>query len=195
MTTMKPAAAVVMLFIVMVIGSGCATHTTARRADERSLTEAEIMEMTRADAGANVINRMIDVNGAKFDLSIDDIVRLKKAGVDEEVIAHMIGTGDAAREADIDRSYDLYDYWFNYYNTFYPVNIHFYPIAAHIGYLSGRFHNPWYRWSGELGMYYRNFPVGTRNWLRWDYPPYDGGKSEGTRIRRRPGEGRRGDNR
>jgi len=154
---------------------GCSSLMTMELAKPR-LTETDIIELSKADVGPRVIIRKIEVSRAQFDLTKDDIVRLKKAGVDNEVIRFMIGTGDAAQQADLLRSYDLYDYWFNYYNTFYPVNIHFYPVAAYLSYRSGRFYNPYYQWSEDMGLYYRRLPVGTRNWLRWDFPPYERGK-------------------
>jgi len=149
--------------------SGCSAHMTPRESSH-GLDERDVIALTKAGVGSGVIIQKIRVSRSQFSLETDDIIRLKKQGVDDDVIRTMIGTDEAAKRADLARSYDLYEYWFNYYNTFYPVNLYFYPVSPLLTYQSGRFINPNYRWSEDLGRYYREFPVGTSGWLRGRYP-------------------------
>ena len=137
--------------------SGCSSHMVENRPQ---VSVEDILNMTNAGVGADIIIRQIDVTYSLFRLDPDQIIRLKEAGVDERVIEAMIDRDEDAEAVDLVKSYSLYDYWFNYYNTFYPVNLYAYPVYPYL-------YDPWspgispvYRWSGRMERYYRNFPVG-----------------------------------
>lgn len=58
-------------------------------AQAETLTNAEIIRMSQAGLNKQIIIQKISVSTAKFELSTDELVNLKKAGVDDEVIAAM----------------------------------------------------------------------------------------------------------
>ena len=59
---------------------------------DRSMLEEDVIEMTAAGLDADIIIGEIDATYSKFWLETADILRLKKAGVDDEVIKYMIET-------------------------------------------------------------------------------------------------------
>ncbi|MDQ4122284.1 MAG: hypothetical protein M3209_12665 [Acidobacteriota bacterium] len=58
-------------------------------AQTETLTNAEIIKMSQAGLNKQIILEKISVSTAKFDLSTDELVNLKKEGVDDEVISAM----------------------------------------------------------------------------------------------------------
>ena len=143
--------------VVVVAVSACSSLAII---NERAATVEDIINMTKAEVGPDVIKRHIEVTRSQFTLDPDQIVRLKEAGVDDRVIKAMLDTDEAAELVDLEKSYSLYDYWFNYYNSHYPVNLYSYPVYPIINFSWGSGPYSSYRWSGELGRYYRDFPVG-----------------------------------
>ena len=137
--------------------AGCSSFVNV---PERKVTFDDIISMSKAEVGGGVIKRQIAVTRSQFHLDQDDIIMLKNEGVADEVIEAMIDTDEEAQIADLEKSYSLYDYWFNYFDTFYPLYIYDYPRAPYLYYSWGPYANPIYRWSGTLGRYYRDFPVG-----------------------------------
>lgn len=59
-------------------------------AQSETLTNAEIVEMTRAGLGAQIIVQKIASSDANFDISAKGLIELKKAGVSDEVIQALI---------------------------------------------------------------------------------------------------------
>jgi hypothetical protein len=66
------------LFLLIFVSAGFAQTET--------LTNAEIVEMTRAGLGKEIIVRKITNTDANFDISAKALIELKKAGVEQEVI-------------------------------------------------------------------------------------------------------------
>ena len=147
---------VITLAVLMI--SGCSAFMT--EIEERALVEEEIIAMSKAGVGSNVIIRKIQVTRSQFSLNTEDIIRLKKEDISDDVIEAMINSDIAAEEVDLERSYSLYDYWFNYYNTFYPAYVYSDPVNPFPYYTTGPSGYPMYRLGGIPGRYYRNFPVG-----------------------------------
>lgn len=58
-------------------------------AQTETLTNAEIVRMSAAGLNKQIIVQKISVSTGKFDLSTDELVNLKKAGVDDDIIAAM----------------------------------------------------------------------------------------------------------
>ena len=152
------------ILLTALVISGCSAYL-ALEENERALSAKDIIALSKAGVSSEIIKRKIEVTRSQFNLETEDIVRLKNEGVSDDVIHSMIDTGEAAGLVDLERSYSLYDYWFNYYNTFYPVYIYRNPTW-------GAYLNPMYRSGESLGWYYRDFPVG----LPWsgytEYPRY-----------------------
>ena len=93
-----------------------------------ALSVAEVVEMTEAGLGDEVIINQIRATHSWFDLTVDDIIALSDAGVSDAVLSAMIATAfdDAAyRSSDSydyeSYDYDSYDYDDNYTNTRYVV--------------------------------------------------------------------------
>ncbi|HEX8733755.1 MAG TPA: hypothetical protein VF721_00395 [Pyrinomonadaceae bacterium] len=59
-------------------------------AQSETLTNADIVEMTRAGLGAPIIMQKISSTGANFDISAKALIELKKAGAADEVIQAVI---------------------------------------------------------------------------------------------------------
>jgi hypothetical protein len=59
-------------------------------AQSETLTNTEIVEMSRAGLGAAIIVQKINSSGANFDISAKALIELKKAGVSDEVIQAVI---------------------------------------------------------------------------------------------------------
>ena len=144
--------------------SGCSSYMAVEER-KQTLSSDDIIAMSQAGVSSEIIKRKIEVTHSQFSLETSDIVHLKSEGVSDDVIRSMIDTDENAGLVDLERSYSLYDYWFNYYNTFYPVYIYRNPTW-------GAYLNPMYRSGESLGWYYRDFPVG----LPWsgytEYPRY-----------------------
>ena len=77
---------VLALFLIILLGLSCASLIPYR------LTKEDVVALSGANVGDEVIVRHIQAMGARFDLSSDDILALKKAGVSERVIEAMIQT-------------------------------------------------------------------------------------------------------
>jgi len=63
------------------------------------MTERDVIELSRAEVGDEVIVRHIEASGAIFDLSTEDILELRAAGVSEQVIEKMLATRIDRRRA------------------------------------------------------------------------------------------------
>ncbi len=152
------------ILLAALVITGCSAYLAVEE-NERALSEKDIIALSQAGISSEIIKRKIEVTRSQFSLETEDIVNLKNEGVSDDVIRSMIDTDEAAGLVDLERSYSLYDYWFNYYNTFYPVYIY-------RNLTWGSYLYPMYRSSGRLGFYYRDFPVG----LPWSgyntYPGY-----------------------
>ena len=149
--------------------------------NERAMTVEDIINMTKAEVGADIITRQIEVTRSRFKLDPDQIIRLKKAGVDDKVLEAMIETEETPAHFDWEYGYSPNEYWFSYYNQWYPVyhyypygypsygnlsygNLSAYPLGA--GYSPYAYPYSVFRRSGLLGRFYRYVPIYPP---RWDY--------------------------
>jgi len=62
----------------------------AAAAQTETLTNAEIIAMTRAGVPADIVIRKIRISNARFDVSANGLIELKSANVADEVISEMI---------------------------------------------------------------------------------------------------------
>lgn len=135
--------------------TGCSAFTTL---NERAVSADDVIKMSSAGIGADVIIRQIEVTRSRFELTPNDIIRLKESGVDEKVLTVMIETKGYPPSYDNGYGYDYYDSRFDYYHSWYPVAMHYpYPYRYYRPYIT-------YRRDGLLGRFYREVPVTT--------PPY-----------------------
>lgn len=135
--------------------SGCSSLSTV---NPRAMTSEDVISMTEAGVGADVITRQIEATRSKFELSPEEIVRLKNAGVADDVLTAMIDSGE---KAPYWNEYGLspYDFWNGYYD---PVAYGYYP-PYYIPYVV-------YRTPGLVGRFHSYYPLTLRPWNR--YSPY-----------------------
>ena len=84
--------------VALLLGVGLSP--VAAGADE-ALTNADVIRLTEAGIGASVIVARIDASPTAFDLSVDQLVALAEAGVDDDVLAAMVAVtaGPAAERS------------------------------------------------------------------------------------------------
>ena len=84
--------------VALLLGVGLSP--VAAGADE-ALTNEDVIRLTEAGIGASVIVARIDASPTAFDLSVDQLVALAEAGVDDDVLAAMVAVtaGPAAEPA------------------------------------------------------------------------------------------------
>ena len=156
---------VLIVGMVLLIISGC---TSLMVYNERAISLDDVINLSKADAGSDVIISHIDATHSRFRLSPDDIVRLKNEGVTDDVIEYMIETEMTPERYSRDYSYSPYDYQEHYFNSYY------YPIYDY-------YYNP-------FSDYYYNYPYSYYNYPVYDYnfggSPYYRSPYV---VRRRPG--------
>lgn len=64
--------------------------TAAVRAQDETMTNQEVISLTNAGLNKSVIVNKIRTSKSKFDLSTNALIELKKAGVDDDVVAAML---------------------------------------------------------------------------------------------------------
>ena len=89
--TMKKQFAAIGFLLLLVV-----SVTTPVPGDETVLTNKDILRLTQVGLGAEVIITKIKVSATAFDTSVEQLVALKEAGVEDSVIAAMVGKGAAA---------------------------------------------------------------------------------------------------
>jgi len=178
---MKPVSstqAIVSVVMVLLLISGCSAFVNV---SPREMSIEDIIKMTNAGIGTDVIESQITATHSHFRLDSDQIVLLKEKGVDEKVIAAMIESGEAPEYFDWEYGYSPYEYWFNYYNSWYPVynyNPYVYPHSPYSIY-------PYtvYRQRDYIGRFYRYVPrplwdYRSRQWIYPGQPNTDEKKDE-----------------
>ena len=76
----------------------------------------DVIDMSTAGVGDSLIIAQINATDSRYDLSTADILKLKKSGVSERVIAAMIATDTTSREEHPrTRSYWYSDWYYPYY--------------------------------------------------------------------------------
>ena len=64
--------------------------------DDAALTNEDIVRLTQAGLGAEVISAKIQASATDFDTSVEQLLELKGAGVEDSVLAAMVNKGAAA---------------------------------------------------------------------------------------------------
>ena len=152
--------------------AGCSSFFAAEKEVYTGLVEDDIIRLTDAGLSPRLIIKKIETSHSQFRLRDEDIIRLERESVDDDVIKAMIATDPDSREAVIEMTRSRHELWHNYYNTYYPLTLRFnryYPIMYHS---YGPYRTSRYKWSGELGLYMRDLPVGTSEWLYGHYPGF-----------------------
>ena len=101
--------------VIVLLVSGCAAFVTV---NERAMSVDDVILITKSKVDSEVIISQIDATRSKFQLTADDIIRLKNEGVEDDVIQYMIESDFAPERFPRDYGYSQSDYWFNYYNSY-----------------------------------------------------------------------------
>jgi hypothetical protein len=150
--------------VCLLVGSGCMTggYTTddravASEADSLAMTKQDIIAMSKAKVGDDVIIKMIHTTGSYFQLRSRDVVELADSGVSDKVIEAMIRTAETPENHGTRYYpapyYPPYypTYWWGAYPFYYPwsfgFNVGYYApyyrrayVAPHHGYAVPRYH-------------------------------------------------------
>jgi hypothetical protein len=141
----------VCILACLLVGSGCMTggYTTDEPAagtqpDSLALSKHDIIAMSRAKVGDDVIIKMIRTTNSYFQLKSRDVVELADSGVTDKVIEAMIKTADAPA-GHAARYYAPYypPYWWGAYPYYYSP----WAFGFSVGYYA-----PYYN-------YHRPYPV------------------------------------
>ncbi len=144
----------------IMIAAGCSSLSTV---DPRAMTPDDVIGMTRAGVGAEVITRQIESTRSRFELTAGEIVRLKREGVTDEVITAMIDTAERDESHASEWGMSPYDFWYGYSGPLY----YGFPYGG-IPYGYGA---PYvvYRQPGLLGRFYSYYPLTRDSGLPGDY--------------------------
>ena len=122
----------VLMGLVLMITNlgGCAARRSSASWAERprTLTKEDVVNMATSDIGDAVIIAQIDATDARFDLSVSDVTELKQAGVSEQVIEYMIGSG-------MEPDQKVYYVRHSYYPHYYPMGT--YTPGVRVVYVNG----------------------------------------------------------
>ena len=154
---MKGFAVIAVVAVLALVATGCgsgryATHASGMADDSLAvLTKQDVIAMTKARVGANVILGMINRSGSVFSMNTQDVIALSDSGVADTVIHAMVQTGTSSSKKVLaaapgfyspdyywwwgDPSYDPW-FWSGYYGwagPYYGVQVHpgFYWRARH----------------------------------------------------------------
>ena len=163
---MKPISILVVLAMAFLAAAGCSSFSTV---NTRAMTVDDIISMSKANAGAEVIKDQILATRSRFTLSPQDIIRLKNEGVADDVLRAMIESGDRPEPPTWDYGVSPYDFWFDRYGGYPYYEYGTYPYYSYGGY-------PYtvYRQPGLIGRFYSYYPVSQWSWYnsypyRWRY--------------------------
>lgn len=148
--------------LILFLMAGCSTMFT----NPRAVSIEDVIYLSRHQLGADVIMKHIETTHSRFELTTEDIVRLKDGGVDEEVIEFMV-------ERSTPEPPFAYEYRLPPYLR-YPfvggptiVSEYYYPLyESYTGYYPypySLYTSPFLRRSGLIGRFYEYpaLPFGT----------------------------------
>jgi hypothetical protein len=129
------------LFVAaLIVLAGC----SAMFFNERALSLQDVINLSHADVGDDIIKSQIDMTRSSFKLTPDDILLLKKEGVSEDVIKFMVESNESRF---YNYGYSPYDYYYDYGYPYYGSNFY-------------NYRNPYflYRDPGWIGRFYHYGP-------------------------------------
>ncbi len=154
--------------LAVAVMAGCSSISTV---NPRALTVEDVAAMAEAGVGAGVIQRQIEATRSRFELTADDIIRLKRAGVADDVLTAMIGSGEERQGSS---AVSVYDSWYD-------------PLSP--AYM-GPYGSPYvvYRNPGLIGRFYSYYPL-SRGSGYWTDPYRDDSEYNNDRNPVHPGTG------
>ena len=162
--------------ILLLFAAGCASLA----ANQRAVNMQDVIYLTRHQLGPEVIIKHIESTGSRFNLSTEDIVTLKDAGVDEAVIETMVELSAPMPPFDWESPWPPYASYMPL-NNLPPVRLYdyyYYPLyesySGYYDYPSSIYDPRLQRRSGLIGRFYeyvppspylyQNLPYGTRRY-------------------------------
>lgn len=155
------------VFVTSVLAVGCVSSRSVYHqrwqhepADTLAMTMEDVIALSKEGVGDDVIIDQIKATHSSFNLSKDDIIELKNAGVSEAVIRTMIKTSGQRSQRRVVRRYYVSPYYYA---------------------------SPWYPafWWGFSYRYYRPYYYYLAPRLYWIHRnPLDGGSRSSGRMRR-----------
>jgi hypothetical protein len=150
--TMKRIYVLAALAATIVVLAGCSQFSTV---NPRAMTVDDIITMSKAGAGNEVIKDQILSTRSRFVLTTQDIIRLTTEGVADDVLRAMIESGDRPNVQTWNDGYPPYDPFLDTYGwNGYPRGYPFYD-------LNWSYSNPYmvYREPGLIGRFYSSYPA------------------------------------
>jgi len=148
---------VVCAVVLLVSVYGCSALVT----NPRAVSIQDIIYLSKHQLGADVIITHIESTGSRFALTTEDIVRLKEAGVDEDVIEYMVELSAPQKPFEIDPRYRAYGQFPDQYYISPPpavYDLYHYPLfESYTGYYRSPYSiytPPYRRQSGLIGRFY-----------------------------------------
>ena len=147
----------VLLAVLLLAAAGCASMA----ANQRAVSPQDVIYLTRHELGPEVIIKHLEATDSRFSLTTEDIVTLKEAGVDEQVIEAMI------ERSGIDPSFAGEPAW-PPYASYGPLNgsrryeSYYFPLyesySGYYPYPTSVYGPPYTRRSGLIGRFYDYAP-------------------------------------
>ena len=179
---MKAIVLAVGMTVCLLVGSGCMAggYTTsdhraaAPGADSLAMTPHDIIAMSKAKVGDDVIIKMIRNTGSYFQLRSRDVVALADSGVSDKVIAAMIQTADTPEDHGTGYNYAPYypAYWWGAYPYYYPWSFGF-SVGYYAPYYHRAYFGPHYGYGVPRYHYTTHYTGGHYT----SGHPYSGGRS------------------
>jgi hypothetical protein len=146
----RSTSAAVVFALSLVLG-GCAAEQYGQHGRERSaapdtlalMTKEDVIDLSKAKVGDDVIISMLDASGSYFHLRTKDVVELADSGVSDKVISVMIKREGPRREMS-GGGYYYYPPFYGY--AMYPFWDPWYP-SVYLGF------SPWYYWPSYRPIY------------------------------------------
>ncbi len=147
--------------LVVALTGGCSSFSTV---NPRAASVDDIISMTKAGIGSDVIKSHIEVTYSRFQLSPGEIIRLKKEGVADDVLKAMI---NSEKVPSTSQQFD----WENPIWGFIPYDNRFSYNNYPTGYYLSPYDYPYivFRQPGLLGKFYNYYPLD----IYPQYGPYD----------------------
>jgi hypothetical protein len=158
---MSPTKVALIVLVSALVGVGCAPEHYAQRARTAAvpedtialMTNKDVVALSKAGVGDDVIIDMMDVSGSDFSLRPQDVVELADSGVSDKVISAMVRTGKSSQYTDGSGGYYYYPpyYWDAGYPFWYPwypgfsMGLSFRSLYVH------RLYAPFYGFRGYRG--------------------------------------------
>ncbi|MFC1650709.1 hypothetical protein ACFL2X_03995 [Candidatus Latescibacterota bacterium] len=153
MRNYKLYSAILALGLLLFVFSGCSSMMMY---NERAISLEDIVNLSKAELGTDVIISHIDATNSIFKLTSEEIIWLKNEGVDDDVIEYILETDIDSERFGWMNNTSPYDYW-SYYSSsyYYPIYDYYYNRFSGYNYPYSYYYNrPFYNYNyGGLSLF------------------------------------------